>query len=270
MIRPIPDLLETRYLTLAGEVRFPGAYAARKGERLSSILERAGGFTKDAFLKGAVFTRVSVQKRQQELIDRTVEQLEQEVARTAAKEGATALDREDIEAQRQIFEARKALLAKLKQVRAQGRVIIRLAEIEALQGTTDDLLIEHGDRLEVPRAAEVINVMGRVYNPTAVVYYPPRDTVGYYLRKVGGPTEDADKSQIFVVKADGSVMTKDNINGGLWFFGGGDFMDTRVEPGDAIVVPEKLVFTHVMKDIKDITQILYQIAVTAGVLIVAF
>jgi hypothetical protein len=237
---------------------------------LSSILERAGGFTKDAFLKGAVFTRVSVQKRQQELIDRTVEQLEQEVARTAAKEGATALDREDLEAQRQIFEARKALLAKLKQVRAQGRVIIRLAEIEALQGTTDDLLIEHGDRLEVPRAAEVINVMGRVYNPTAVVYYPPRDTVGYYLRKVGGPTEDADKSQIFVVKADGSVMTKDNINGGLWFFGGGDFMDTRVEPGDAIVVPEKLVFTHVMKDIKDITQILYQIAVTAGVLIVAF
>jgi len=60
------------------------------------------------------------------------------------------------------------------------------------------------------------------------------------------------------------------VGEGLWFFGGGDFLNTKVEPGDAIVVPEKLVFARFMKDFKDITQILYQIAVTAGVLIVAF
>src|SRR3970040_2379412 len=96
MVRPVPDLQEVRYITVSGEVLSPGIYAARKGERLSSILRRAGGFTKDAFLKGAVFTRVSVQKRQQEVIDRTVEQLEQEVSRVAAREGAPALEKADL------------------------------------------------------------------------------------------------------------------------------------------------------------------------------
>jgi protein involved in polysaccharide export with SLBB domain len=213
---------------------------------------------------------MSVQERQQELITRTVEQLEQEVARTAAKEGATALDVEDVAAQKQILEARKLLLDRLKRVRAQGRVVIRLAELDKLKSSESDLLVEHADKLDVPRQAEVVNVMGRVYNSTAVVYNPTNDTAGYYLRKVGGPTEDADKKHIFVVKADGSVMTKDTVGEGLWFFGGGDFLNTKVEPGDAIVVPEKLVFARFMKDFKDITQILYQIAVTAGVLIVAF
>jgi protein involved in polysaccharide export with SLBB domain len=249
MVRPIPDLQEARYVTVKGEVRSPGIYAARKGERLSSILRRAGGLTQDAFLQGAVFTRMSVQKRQQELIERTVEQLEQDVARTAAKEGATALDVEDVAAQKQVLEAQKLLLNRLKRIRAKGRVIVRLAEPEKLEGTEGDLLVEHGDMLEVPRAAEVVNVLGRVYNPTAVVYNPSRDTAGYYLRKVGGPTEDADKKHIFVVN---------------------DFLNTRVGPGDAIVVPEKLVFARLMKDVKDITQILFQIAVTTGVVIAAF
>jgi hypothetical protein len=182
----------------------------------------------DAFPKGAVFTRVSVQERQQELINRTVEQLEAEVARTAAKEGATALDVEDVAAQKQVLEARKLLLTRLKQIRAQGRIVIRLAEIDKFEGTESDLLVEHGDNLDVPRQAEVVNVMGRVYNPTAVVYNPSSDTAGYYLHKVGGPTEDADKKHIFVVKADGSVLTKDTVGEGLWFFGGGDFLDTKV------------------------------------------
>ena len=270
VVRPIPYLQEVRYITISGEVRSPGVYAARRGERLSSILQRAGGFTNDAFPQGAVFTRVSVQERQQELINRTVEQLEAEVARTAAREGATALDVEDVAAQKQVLEARKLLLQRLKQVRAKGRVVIRLTALDKLKGSDSDLVVEHGDTLEIPRQAEVVNVMGRVYNPTAVVYNPSNDTAAYYLHKVGGPTEDADEEHIFVVKADGSVMTKDTVGEGLWFFGSGDFLDTKVGPGDAIVVPEKLVYVRVMKDIKDITQILYQIAVTAGVLIVAF
>jgi len=270
MVRPVPDLQEVRYITLTGEVVSPGVYLARKGERLNSILMRAGGFTKDAFLQGAVYTRVSVQKRQQELINRTVEQLEQEVARTAAEQGATALDVEDIAAQKQVYEARKMLLDRLKKLRAQGRIVIRLAEPEMLVGTDSDLIVENGDRLEVPQKAEVINILGRVYNPTAVVYNERNDSLGYYLSKVGGPTEDADRKHIFVVKADGSVVTEHTAGEGLWFYGGGDFLNSRVAPGDSIVVPEKLVYTRIMKDIKDITQILYQIAVTAGVLIVAF
>jgi len=106
-----------------------------------------------------------------------------------------------------------------------------------------------------------------VYNPTAVVYNVADSTTGYYLRKVGGPTEDADRDHIFVVQADGSVLTRDTAGQG--FFGGG-LMSANLGAGDAIVVPEKLVFTRVMKDVKDITQVLMQIAVTVGVLIALF
>jgi len=130
-----------------------------------------------------------------------------------------------------------------------------------------DCLLEDGDRLEVPKKQNVVNVVGRVYNPTGVVYDPASDRLDHYLKTVGGPTESADRDHIFLVKADGSVVTRENAEGG--FLSGG-LMSARVEPGDSIVVPEKLIKTRFMKDFKDITQILYQIAVTAGVLIVVF
>ena len=265
MVRPIPDLLEQRDVSLLGEIRSPGVYAARKGERLSSILKRAGGFTQNAFLRGAVFTRVSVQKRQQELIDRTIEQLEQDIARTSMKETAAAFDKEGTETQKQVLETRKLLLARLRTVQAQGRIIIRLSEHDKLEGTENDLVVEPGDQLMVPRTPQVVNVLGRVYNPTAVVYNPANSTAGYYLNKVGGPTEDADRDHILVVQADGSVLTKATIDRGFWVMGGSGLMSAKLEAGDAIVVPEKLVFSQVMKDVKDITQIMMQLAVTLGV-----
>ena len=116
----------------------------------------------------------------------------------------------------------------------------------------------------------VVNVVGRVYNPTGIVYDPARDSVGYYLRMVGGPTESADRDHIFLLKADGSVVTRETADAGFFVFGDRGLMSARVEPGDSILVPEKLVQARLMKDVKDITQILYQIAVTAGVLILAF
>ena len=264
MVRPMPDLQETRYITLKGEVRSPGMYAARKGERLSSILQRAGGFTKDAFLRGAIFTRVSVQKRQQEIIDRMIDQLEQDVVRTSAKEATIASDKEDVDSQKQALEARKLLIVRLKSVRAQGRIILHLSDPGKVAGTESDLVIEPGDQLTIPPVPEVVNVLGRVYNPTGVVFNPAASTTGYYLRKVGGPTADADRDHIFVVQADGSVLTKDT-NQGFWMMGDSGLMSAKLEPGDAIVVPEQLVFSRTMKDVKDITAIMMQLAVTLGV-----
>jgi protein involved in polysaccharide export with SLBB domain len=134
-----------------------------------------------------------------------------------------------------------------------------------VEGTLADVLLEDGDQLEVPRKLNVVNVVGRVYNPTGIVFNPARDSVAYYLRKVGGPTEDADRDHIFVVQTDGTVLTKATVDKGFWVMGNGGLMSAKREPGDAIVVPEKLFFSHVMKDGKDITQIMMQLAVTLGV-----
>ncbi len=266
VIRQIPEWKEKIQVLLSGEIQFPGTYAVVKGERLSSLLSRAGGFTPDAYLRGAQFTRLSVQAVQQEAIDKLIDDLEVEVAQKA-QEVSGALDREDVEANKLLLEARRSLIAQLKKARAKGRVVIRLAEPDRLKGTAADILLEDGDKLEVPKKMNVVNVVGRVYNPTGVVYDPANDRVSHYLETVGGPTESADREHIFLVKMDGSVVTQENVGGG--FLSGG-LLSARVEPGDSIVVPEKLIRTRLMKDVKDITQILYQIAVTAGVLIVAF
>lgn len=269
VVRTIPDWSEKIQVTLSGEVRFPGAYAAKKGERLSSVIARAGGFTKDAYLRAVHFSRVSTQKVQQEAINKLIEDLETEVAQKAQEVGA-ALDREDIESNKLLIEARRGLIAQLKKARAKGRVIIRLPEGGKIEGTLADVLLEDGDRIEIPRKMNVVNVIGSVYNPTGVVYDPARDTVGHYLEMVGGPTENADRDHIFLLKADGSVVTRETADSGFFAFGDRGLMSARVEPGDSILVPEKLIRVRTMKDVKDITQIMMQIAVTAGVFVALF
>ncbi len=269
VVRQISDWSEKIRVELAGEVQFPGIYVVHKGERLSSVVGRAGGFTNGAYLKAAQFTRLSTQKTQQEAIDKLIDDLEVEVAQKA-QQVSGALDREDVEANKQLLEARRALIAQLKKARAKGRVVIRLTSADRLKGATADILLEDGDRLEVPKKTNVVNVVGRVYNPTGVVYDPANDTVGYYLKMVGGPTESADRDHIFLLKANGSVVTRENADAGFFSTGRQGLLSTRVDPGDSIVVPEKLLETRLMKDVKDITQILYQIAVATGVLVLAF
>jgi protein involved in polysaccharide export with SLBB domain len=249
-------------------VLFPGSYAINSGERLSSLVRRAGGFTPTAYLEAARFTRESTRKSQQEAIDRLVEQLQQEIAAKSQAVGGV-LDKEDIEANRELTAARRSLVEQLRKAKAAGRVVIRLADAKALEGTGFDILLEEGDRLEVPPKGNVVNVAGRVYNPTGVVFDPSEPTAGYYLSKVGGPTEAADREHVFVLKADGSVVTRENAPSGFLGFGGG-ILATKVAPGDSVLVPDKLVEVRLMKDVKDITQILYQIAVATGVLVMAF
>jgi len=265
-VRQIPDWREKIVVTLAGEFRFPGTYAVAKGERLSSVIERAGGYTTGAYVKAGVFTRVSTREAQQQAIDRMIEELETSIAEKGQEMGA-ALDKEDVESNRQLLEARRNLVAQLRKLRAQGRVIVRLRDPEAMKGSSDDIFLEDGDRLYVPQKMNVVNVVGRVYNPTGVVYDPANDTVGHYLKTVGGPAGNADEDNIFVLKANGSVMSRGNADGN--FFSGG-FMSSKVEPGDSIIVPQKLIEARAMKDVKDLIQIMYQIAVSVGVLVVAF
>ncbi len=269
VVRRIPDWSENIRVTLAGEVQFPGIYTAHKGERLSSVIGRAGGFTNGAYLKAAQFTRLSTQRTQQEAIDKLIDDLEVEVAQKGQAVSA-AVDREDVEVAKQLLEARRALISQLKKARAKGRVVIRLTSTDQLKGSTADILLEDGDRLEVPKKTNVVNVVGRVYNPTGVVYDPARDTVDHYLKMVGGPTESADQDHIFLLKSNGSVVTRDNADKGFFSTAQQSLLSTRVDPGDSIVVPEKLLETRLMKDVKDITQIMFQIAVTTGVLIALF
>jgi protein involved in polysaccharide export with SLBB domain len=243
---------------LAGEVKRPGIYPIIQGERLSSVLRRAGGFTDDAYLRGAIFTREQLRRQQEEELNRFVrsqeEALLQEAARTT--EGTLALSsggREEATVIQQTTQQRLRLLEILRTKVILGRVVVKMDQPDQLEGSSSDISLEMGDSLTIPRRPGSVLVFGSVRNPTAVVYEEGRD-VEYYLTRAGGLTKEADKDELHIVKADGSAMA-------------GFLKLRKIEPGDVIVAPVKVeAKLRTLPVIRDIATILGQFALTAGVI----
>jgi protein involved in polysaccharide export with SLBB domain len=200
-----------------------------------------------------------------------IRQLEESMFGGAEQALGSALDAETVKGQQAALEAKKELLARLRTSKITGRVVVRLTPLEEFKATKYDLELEDGDMLVVPRMPGVIHVVGEVFNETSLLYETD-GTVSYYLRRVGGMTKDADAKQLSIIKADGSVISRQQNRGKLvfwdnefnqWSFGG--LKNTELDPGDTIVVPRKLDRYFWLKTTKDITQIVFQIAVAAGV-----
>src|SRR3990172_4825275 len=262
IVKSVPEWELYRTVTLEHKLRFPGVYTIKKGETLSSLIKRAGGYTDKAYLKGAVFTSESVRELQQRQVEESVNRLEQQMISQSAKTIETALTAEEAEQQRAVLEQRRALLNKLRLAEAKGRLSIRLDELDRFEGSPYDIVLEDEDMIIVPEKPQHIQVIGSVYNQTAFVY-DPHGTVSTYISKAGGLTRDADKNEMYILKVDGSAVSKRAAGGFLSSWG-------VLDPGDTIVIPEKIEKIAWLREIKDITQILYQLAVTAGVLIVTF
>ena len=217
-------------IALKGEVKNPGTYGIRPGERLSSLLERAGGFQPDAYPYGAVLQRAQVRelqaKDQNELILRVKDTQsnlelmpETDAKQKEAKEVALAQWQETLE--------------QLSANPPVGRVDIRISsEIERWKNTPADVEVAAGDILVIPKRPSYVTVSGQVFNPTAVTYRPGK-SAKWYLSQSGGPNAVANKNAIFVIRADGSVVSAKTS---IW---GGDLLATPLRPGDSVVVPEK-------------------------------
>ena len=128
IVRPIPQLEFDRVAMIAGEVRFPGAYPINKGETLSSLIERAGGFTDRAYLRGAVFTRESAKIIQQQRMDELISKIEETVLASAGREISGAIDAETAQVQAEGLQAKKELLAKLRTTKIDGRVVVKFSD----------------------------------------------------------------------------------------------------------------------------------------------
>lgn len=275
-IKRIPDWGEESTITLTGEVRFPGKYIIKKGERLSDVIERAGGFTSTAYLKGAVFTRESVRKLQQANLEDAIDRLEKSMISEAAATIEKSVSMEAAQQAKAASEQKKQLIEKMRETKALGRVVVKLTKAEELKGSPYDILLEDGDTLNVPWRYSVLNVAGAVVNPASFIY-DPSVNVNEYIKKSGGSTDFADMDKAYVIKVDGSALSAGNLKHWKlvdwneqtrsWDFGSAY---STLDPGDTIVVPEKTDRIAWLREAKDLTQILYQIAVTAGVVLVAF
>ena len=268
-IRSVPEWDLYKTVTVGGEVKYPGVYTVQKGERLSSLLERAGGYTDKAYLRGAVFTRVRVRELQQKNLEEVSVRLERELLSAGASQMSAAVSREEIEAKRAEYEQKQKFIDTLKRLKATGRFTIRLAHLRLLKGSEYDIELEEGDILHIPSAINVVNVAGSTMFQGSFLY---SENLSYkdYIEMSGGYTRNADESNVFILKADGSAMKPKssifwNSNRSRWEIAALGETVKEVEPGDTVVVPEKIERVAWLRDIKDITQILANVALTAGV-----
>jgi protein involved in polysaccharide export with SLBB domain len=269
-IKKIPDWLEEIKVTVEGEVKYPGEYYVKDGEKLSSLIERAGGFSQDAYLRGAFFTRERARQIQHQRLSDLILKMEQDLAAGAAIEVAGGLSKEEVEAHQVAMVAKKGLLQKLREAKVEGRMVVRLAPLETLKDASFDLRLEDQDRLVVPKRPQFVNVLGEVYNATSFLHEKGKK-VDYYLKRAGGPTVNAEADEIYIIRADGSVQSKSQSgkvfdwdpDNNRWTYG--SFKSATLYPGDTLLVPRKLVKIHWVKEFRDITQIIFQIAVAVGV-----
>lgn len=263
-----------KFVQLKGEFKYPGVYSISKGEKLSSVIVRAGGFTDKSYLRGARFTRRSVRDEQQKRMEEIISRAEKDILQKQAALASVSATREELEANKATLETLMKDLERTKSLKAEGRVVIRLADLDELSRSNYDIALEGGDIIDVPPRPNVVNVLGRVFNPTSFVYLPDHALVEDYLARSGGLTRDADSSELYILRSDGTVFSRQQSSFGIkwsdeakrWSFGG--FMSTMLEPGDTLVVPQKIEQTAWMRDIKDITTILSQVALTAGTVLI--
>jgi protein involved in polysaccharide export with SLBB domain len=220
-------------IAIRGEVQHPGSYGIEPGEKLSSVLERAGGFSNQAFPYGALLSRRDVREVEMKNHVELVERLKAEQMNLNSLPENT---QEQKDGKLRAIAETQTTLTQLQSTAPIGRVVIHInPEIKEWRGTPADISLRDGDTLVIPKKAEFVLVTGQVYNPTAVGYRPGH-SARWYLSQAGGITQVADKKAVFVVRADGSVISAKNNSGG-WF--SGDPMSATLRPGDSIVVPEK-------------------------------
>ncbi len=265
IVKRIPNWLEEteRYAVIKGEVLFPGTYPLFKGEHLSDLIRRAGGFTDKSYLFGAKFTRQSVRKLQQERMDEMITRMEKNIAIKEQELAAAATTTEEVAATKLALDGLKNSMEKIKYAKAEGRIAIKLEPLNKQQHSPYDLELMGGDTLEIPQSIMAVTVLGEVANTTSTIWLPGKD-VSYYLDMAGGPTGGAETDEMYVIMADGNVRGKIS-DGAFSFLSSGGFLSTKLHAGDTVIVPQKLERVSWMKELKDITQILGNLAVTAGI-----
>ncbi|HKV55975.1 MAG TPA: SLBB domain-containing protein [Candidatus Binataceae bacterium] len=256
-----------------GQVLRPGPYTIHEGERLASVLERCGGLMNGAYPQGAVFIRQSIKQLEQKRLDQARQQLQQAVARAELR--PASLDEDKSNTDPKALEMLQRTLAQTENQQAQGRLVIHLRPFDQLAASPDNVVLEDQDEIMIPRRPAGVNVLGQVYSPNAIVYQPEL-TVRDYLERAGGPNEGADTDHIFVVKADGSILTEEGLKSGsrgtmfplLPVISGG-LMGQRLEPGDTVFVPEKLIYKNNLKLYSNVAQIFASTAQTLAIFALA-
>ena len=244
---------QTRFVRLEGEFAASGVYSVQPGESLRQLLARAGGFTPEAYLYGSEFTRQSTRRVQQQRLNEYADNLEAQISAFAAASNARAISERDSAATNAAAIDGRQAVARLRRLVPLGRIVLAVKPDSHGVETVPDLPLEDGDRFVVPRVPSTVSVEGQVYSANAFVFVPGHRE-HEYLREAGGPDRGADTKRIFILRADGSVYSRQygKVDHALLF------------PGDTIVVPPQIDRHSVLRDLLDLSSVVSQFGIGAA------
>lgn len=255
----LPMEKHASFVRLGGEVNAPGVYRVNPGDTLRDVVEKAGGLTQHSYLYASIFTRVSTRVAQEAQLRQSSEQMQRELvskyANATPQSGQTGAE------QQAQLALQQASLARLTSIKPTGRVVLNMQPKALTVADIPNFPLEDGDSFYIPPRLSTVAVAGAVYNANAFRYEPGKRLIAY-LNDAGGATREADRKRMFVIRADGSVVSRQSRN----LHNHGGYEKLKLLPGDAIVVPEKFKLSSPLSAILQASQLASQTAVTAAAL----
>ena len=247
-------------VTLNGEIAYSGTYGIQEGERLSSVIKRAGGFRSTAYPAAAMLDRLDVRELAEKSRDEVIRRIES--SGSDAKVAANSSGQDQAAMLQAMMQQQQQVLTRLRSQPVVGRMVINISEdISSWENTPADVQLRAGDVLTIPKRPQFVLVNGQVYNSSAQTYTPGK-TAKWYLSRAGGATEMANTKSLYIVRSNGSVVSR---NSGGWFKG--NVLSTKMQPGDVLVVPEKVIGGSVVwKNVLTTAQFISSVAFAAAAL----
>ncbi|MBF0561631.1 MAG: SLBB domain-containing protein [Alphaproteobacteria bacterium] len=241
---------DTGPIVLRGEVRYPGVYTIRRGEKLSEAINQAGGLTAQSYPLGAVFLRTRL--RQQEQANNDIAARRLEASLTTTSSGKTDAGTPPIVAIQTIAQS-------IRNAPAAGRSVIECDPTVLQLRPELDTVLEPGDELVVPKRPNHVAITGEVLMPSNTQFNPELDPSDY-IKMAGGFTQQADKDRAYVILPNGMA---EPLAISSW-----NFTPTHIPPGSTIVVPRDLTPFDPWALTTSLSQVVSQIAISAASLAV--
>lgn len=228
-------LTATLTINIAGEHLGPQVVVAPADARLKEVLRHVRIDKELADINSIFLRRESVAVRQKQALDESLRRLEQSVI--AANPQNTA----DASMKAQEFQIVQLFIDRARQVEPEGRVVL------SDSGVLQDIQLEDGDTIVIPRRSNLVMVNGEISMPKAIVY-KDGESPEYYINRAGGYTERADKGNIVLARLNGETVVD----------------SSDVHPGDEIIVMPEVQFSSLMVT-QTVVDILYKVAIAIAV-----
>jgi len=254
---PVQAIVKNEYVRISGEVQKSGVFQIRPGETLRDLVIRLGGPTENGFLFATQFTRDSVRRQQQTKLNEVADRFDRDLESATNERLAGTVDKENAAFVSADIERQRGIARRLRDIKAEGRISLEFPDGNVQVKNLPDIALQDGDTIFVPRRPGTIDVVGAVFAPNSFIYRGNRN-VGDYVTLAGGITRNADKSEMYVLRADGTARSAASTS---WFTGINGY---QVTLGDTIVIPEKIERRSWLQNFKEWTAIFYQFGLGAA------